>query len=125
MRTQNAQQTTFFSWPKMAVTISTLPEQLTTTLQKRNLPNIQMPEQFHNFNINNIKLPKVKMHYTSPVKIIPLPFAFLGRRPALRAASRLPTVESSPVPPSQMLGVLCFPLSPPSRKGATQEPEIN
>ena len=49
-----------------------------------------MPEQFHNFNINNIKLPKVKMHYTSPVKIIPLPFAFLGRHPALRVVSRTP-----------------------------------
>ena len=49
-----------------------------------------MPEQFHNFNINNIKLPKVKMHYTSLVKIIPLPFAFLRRRPALRATSRTP-----------------------------------
>jgi hypothetical protein len=36
----------------------------------------------------------------------------------------LPTVEFSPVPPSQSLGVLCFPLSPPSRKGATQDPEI-
>ena len=65
MRTQNAQQTTFFSWPKMAVTISTFPEQLTTTLQKRNLPNIQMPEQYHNFNINNIKIPNIKMLSTS------------------------------------------------------------
>ena len=122
---KDTQQNTFFSRPKAAVAISTLPEQLTTTLQKRNLPNIQMPEQFHNFNINNIKLPKVKMHYTSLVKIIPLPFAFLGRHLVLHAASRLPTVESSPVPPSQMLGVLCFPLSPPIRKGATQEPEID
>jgi hypothetical protein len=53
----------------------------------------------------------------------------LRKRPTLRAASRapcrsrLPTAECSPVPPSQTLGVLCFPLSPPSRKGATQEPE--
>jgi hypothetical protein len=39
--------------------------------------------------------------------------------------SRLPTAKGSPVPPSQTLGVLCFPLSPPSRKGATQEPEID
>ena len=64
------------------------------------------------------------MPSTLPIKIIPLPFAFLGQRPTLRAVSRLSTVEISPVPPSQMLGVLCFPLSPPSRKGATQELDI-
>ena len=34
-----------------------------------------------------------------------------------------PTVETSPVPPSQSLGVLCFPLSPSSRKGATHSPD--
>ena len=39
--------------------------------------------------------------------------------------SRSPTVETTPVPPNQTLGVLCFPLSPPSRKGATQEPDID
>jgi hypothetical protein len=45
----------------------------------------------HNFNINNIKLPKVKMHYTSPVKIIPLPFAFL--RTTSRAPCRVPLAD--------------------------------
>ena len=70
------------------------------------------------------------MHYTSPVRIISLPFAFLGQRPTLRASSRAPchipladrrklTGTSQPT-----LGVLFFPLSPPSRKGATQEPDI-
>ena len=34
-----------------------------------------------------------------------------------------PTVETTPVPPSQSLGVLYFPLSPPSRKGATHSPD--
>ena len=57
------------------------------------------------------------------------PFACLGWCPVLRAMSHalfrscLSTVETSPVPPSQSLGVLCFPLSPPSRKGATQDPK--
>jgi hypothetical protein len=43
--------------------------------------------------------------------------------PALVALSRLPTTECSPVPPSQTRGVLYFPRRPPSRKGATPEPE--
>jgi hypothetical protein len=38
--------------------------------------------------------------------------------------SCLPTSLSSPVPPSQTLGVLFFPLSPPSRKGATHNQKI-
>jgi hypothetical protein len=61
---------------KAVVTISTLPEQP----HNNNINNINLlnlPEQPHNININYIKLPKVKMHYTSPIKIIPLPFAFL------------------------------------------------
>ena len=36
----------------------------------------------------------------------------------------LPTSTSSPVPPSQMLGVLFFPLSTPSRKGATHNQRV-
>jgi hypothetical protein len=43
MRTKNAQQLLSYHGPKTPVTISTFPEQLTTTLQKRNLPNIQIP----------------------------------------------------------------------------------
>ena len=68
---------------------------------------------------------------TLPIKIVTLPYAALEEvprsmpRPVLHAASCLPTIEGSPVPPSQTLGVLYFPLSPPSRKGATQEPEID
>jgi hypothetical protein len=40
------------------------------------------------------------------------------------SCSRLPTATNSPVPPSQTLGVLFFPLSPPSRKGATHNQKI-
>ena len=39
-------------------------------------------------------------------------------------APSLPTSMSPPVPPSQTLGVLSFPLSPPSRKGATHNQKI-
>ena len=37
--------------------------------------------------------------------------------------SHLPTVETTPVPPSQTIGVLFFPLSSPSLKGATHSPD--
>ena len=37
----------------------------------------------------------------------------------MQADDSLPTIRNSPVPRSQMLGVLSFPLSPPSPKGAT------
>jgi hypothetical protein len=36
----------------------------------------------------------------------------------------LADLKSSPVPPSQTLGVLFFPLSPPSRKGATHNQKV-
>jgi hypothetical protein len=38
--------------------------------------------------------------------------------------SRSLTIETSLIPPNQTLGVLCFPLRPPSRKGATQIQKI-
>jgi hypothetical protein len=41
-----------------------------------------------------------------------------------RSYSCLSTSMSSPVPPSQTLGVLFFPLSPPSRKGATHNQRV-
>jgi hypothetical protein len=37
--------------------------------------------------------------------------------------SHTPTVQTSPVPLDQLLGVICFPLIPPSHKGATQDLE--
>jgi len=41
------------------------------------------------------------------------------------SCSCLPTTTNSPVPPSQTLGVLFFPLSPPSRKGATHNQRVS
>jgi hypothetical protein len=115
---------------KAAVTFSTLPEQTHNNSAERNCRKCNAKQSLY-IIINNSKFAEYKMLSTLPIKIIPLPYARVGRRPALRAASRSPrrsrspTTESSPVPPSQTLGVLCFPLSPPSRKGATQEPEID
>jgi hypothetical protein len=40
------------------------------------------------------------------------------------SCSCFPTSMSSPVPPSQTLGVLFFPLSPPSRKGVTHNQRV-
>jgi hypothetical protein len=49
----------------------------------------------------------------------------LHAAPALRCSRFcLLTSTSSPVPPSQTLGVLFFPLSPPSRKGATHNQRV-
>ena len=114
---------------KAAVTFSTLPEQTHNNSAERNCLKCNDKQSFY-IIINNSKFVEYKMLSTLTIKIIPLPHARVGRHPALCATSRSthrsrsPTTESSPVPPSQMLGVLCFPLSPPSRKGATQEPEI-
>jgi hypothetical protein len=49
-------------------------------------------------------------------------FACSECRPCAPCKSRSLTVETTPVPPSQSLGVLCFPLSPPIHKGATHYP---
>jgi hypothetical protein len=86
-----------------------------------NLPNMERFDK----SINSTSM---TLNYRS--KIIPWPHARFGDVPRAVPLARspcrfrMPTKESSPVPPSQTLGVLFFPLSPPSRKGATQEPEI-
>jgi hypothetical protein len=59
------------------------------------------------------------------IKIKRIPERNARRKTNGTCRSRSPTVETSPVPPSQSLGVLCFPLSPPSRKGATQIQKVS
>jgi hypothetical protein len=101
-----------------------------STISLRNEISNYNANQSHHIITNNNNFAEYKTAFYFTIKIIPWPHARFGDvprsvpRPALRAASRFPTVESSPVPPSQTLGVLFSPLSPPSRKGATQEPEI-
>jgi hypothetical protein len=86
--------------------------------------------QSHDIITNNNDLPNIKRFLLYQIKIIPWPHARFGDDPRAVPLARspcrfrMPTKESSPVPPSQTLGVLFFPLSPPSRKGATQAPEI-
>ena len=64
--------------------------------------------------------------YKNPNAIdIPVPLSLAANDScSCRSCSCLPTSTSSPVPPSQTLGVLFFPLSPPSRKGATHNQKI-
>jgi len=64
------------------------------------------------------------LHYQ--IETIPLPNACRNDSCSRRSCSCscLPTATNSPVPPSQTLGVLFFPLSPPSRKGATHNQKI-
>jgi hypothetical protein len=63
--------------------------------------------QSHHFITNNNNFAEYKTAFYFTIKIIPLPLARFGDvprvvpLPSLRAASRLPTKESSPVPPSQ------------------------
>jgi hypothetical protein len=47
---KDTQHNTFFSWPKEAVTISTLPEQTHNNITEMKLLNVKMPEQSHNIN---------------------------------------------------------------------------
>jgi hypothetical protein len=66
------------------------------------------------------------MHSTLPFKdhtVASMSFSSAVHAPC---CSRLQLADrnNSPVPPSQTLGVLFFPLSPPSRKGATHNQRV-
>ena len=63
--------------------------------------------------------------YPTQFRNIPLRYLLATMIPcSCRSRSCLPTSMSSPVPPSQTLGVLFFPLSPPSHKGATHNQRV-
>jgi hypothetical protein len=65
--------------------------------------------------------------YKNPNAIdIPVPLSLAANDScSCRSCSCLPTSTSSSVPPSQTLGVLFFPLSPPSRKGDTHNQRVS
>jgi hypothetical protein len=73
----------------VAVTNSTLPEQTHNNIAERNCQKYNA-KQSHHIIINNSKFFEYKMLSTLPIKIIPLPYACIGRRPTLHAASRAP-----------------------------------
>jgi hypothetical protein len=91
-----------------------------TILHKFHPEYLSRPNRFTSYN--------PAAFYPTSLRIIPWPFCSSSN--VVRAPRRSCSVslllanrECSPVPPSQTRGVLCFPLRPPSRKGATQEPE--
>jgi hypothetical protein len=75
------------------------------------------------FFINKPTQLNLKQIYSAKFKGVPLPFSCSKRCPRAPSRSCSSTVETTSVPPSQMLGVLYFPLSPLSRKEATHSPD--
>jgi hypothetical protein len=60
MHTLKRPTNTFFSWPKAAVTISTLPEQTHNNLCWNEICRNKKPERSHNIIINNSKFAEYK-----------------------------------------------------------------